>query len=297
MNRGRWSRHSVAAAALLAWPGASALRLDHVPIAVRNLPAAIARFQALGFTIKPGRFHANGIEHASLKFADESYVELITARDSSSGIGREYRELLREQEGAAYVFLRDSMRGAFTSRVLRAGGRREEAGLFAFTRMPATWSAARVQLIHYLAPADDSASTLRHANGARRVCAIWAIVERGGDSLGRALGAAPADLDGFAFERRESKAAALADGTYLMLTPRRPGDPPRSAAIALLVEVDSLPRGIEPRDSPAIRHGPVEWLPPSETHGVWLGFIEHAAWTAVQRELSDSAAPHRGERR
>jgi hypothetical protein len=32
----------------------SGLRIDHVPIAVRDLPAAVAQFRALGFVIKPG---------------------------------------------------------------------------------------------------------------------------------------------------------------------------------------------------------------------------------------------------
>jgi hypothetical protein len=45
--------------------------------------AAIEQFRGPGFTIKPGRRHQNGIENGSIKFADGSYLELITSRDAS----------------------------------------------------------------------------------------------------------------------------------------------------------------------------------------------------------------------
>src|SRR6185295_3668889 len=93
---------AVAAIGAAAVPGVPALHLDHVPIAVRDLPSAVAEFGALGFTVKPGRPHQHGIQNASVKFADGSYVELITAHDASDRISREYEELLRQQEGAAY---------------------------------------------------------------------------------------------------------------------------------------------------------------------------------------------------
>ena len=45
--------------------------LDHVPIAVGDLDAAAARYRALGFALKPGRPHANGIRNQHAKFADD----------------------------------------------------------------------------------------------------------------------------------------------------------------------------------------------------------------------------------
>jgi hypothetical protein len=111
----------------------SGVRLDHTPLAVRDLPAAIAQFSRLGFTIKPGRPHRNGIENASIKFADASYVELLTSHEASDEISREYQEFLRKQEGVAYVFVRDEAVTRVTSRVLQAGGHRAESGPFAFT--------------------------------------------------------------------------------------------------------------------------------------------------------------------
>jgi len=258
-----------------------ALRLDHVPIAVRDLPAAVAEFRALGFTIKPGRPHPGGIENASIKFADGSYVELITSHGAGDSISREYREFLRSQEGAAYAFLRDEHDGAFTSGVMRSGGRREEAGPFAFTEFPASWNAPHLQLIEYLAPAVDPPATFEHANGARRIAAIWTFVDHPGDPIVMALDGHRAELGRIAFEDRPAESATLADGTRLMFVPRRPDDPPRSAALAILIQVDSLDSLPRAARSGMIVRGPVRWLPPAQTHGIWLGFIEREAWASL----------------
>ncbi len=259
-------------------PEEGSLHLDHVPIAVRDLPAVLAEIRALGFTIKPGRPHRNGIENASVKFADGSYLELITSRGASDRLSGEYQEFLRDQEGAAYVFLRDQPSGAFSSRVLKAGGRREESGPFAFTELPAAWMAPRLQLIHYLAPASDAAATYQHPNGARRAVAIWTLVERESIRVAQAFNATSAGPLAFAFENRDAAAAGLADETCLIFTPRGAGDPARSAAMAILLEVDSLSRLPRPVGWLFSERGSALWLSPSQMHGVWLGFIERSAW-------------------
>ena len=58
----------LAAALLLAPAG---FGIDHVPIAVNDLEQAAAAYRRLGFVLKPGRPHANGIRnlHASSRTA------------------------------------------------------------------------------------------------------------------------------------------------------------------------------------------------------------------------------------
>jgi Glyoxalase-like domain len=263
-------------------PDEPSLHLDHVPIAVRDLPAALAEFRGLGFTIKPARPHQNGIENASVKFVDGSYVELITSHGASDSTSREYEEFLRDQEGAAYVFLRDQPRGAFSARALKAGGRREASGPFAFTELPAAWKSSHLQVIEYLAPSNDAATTYQHANGARRVVAIWMLVDRRSDPIVQAFGAMHAGRGAFAFEKRETEAARLADGTCLMFTPRGAQDPARSTALAILIEVDSLTGVPRLSGRPFTERGPAVWLSPSQMHGVWLGFMERTAWAGLR---------------
>ena len=270
-HRGATIRGLLAASSV--WPG---VYLDHVPIAVRDLQSAERQFRSLGFTIKPGRPHQNGIENASIKFADGSYIELITAHGSTDAVARDYQQFLKIGEGVSYVFLRDSD-GTFADHVRRTGGRRKEAGPFAFTELPGSWSAPHLQLIQYLAPAVDPPEMYQHANGARRVVAVWMFDAEG--PLGKELGARSASVNDLAFDDRATRTVALAENTRLLLTPRGPQDPPASPAAAILIEVDSLPRlkgfaGLER----AVSRGPALWLPPSTMHGVWLGFVERAKW-------------------
>jgi hypothetical protein len=255
------------------------VHLDHVPIVVRDLQSATAQFHALGFTIKPGRPHQNGIANASIKFADGSYIELITSRNGTDSLSRQYEEFLKQGEGALYLFLRDG-NGAFTDRVRRAGGRRSVAGPFAFTELPSSWQAPHLQLTEYLSPAVDPPTTYQHANGARRLVAVWMFDDDGASRIDREFGAELAAANGFAFDDRATRSVRLADHTRLILTPRRAGDLPRVLGPAVLVEVESLARltslaGLEGTRS----RGGVLWLPPSRMHGVWLGFVERAAWT------------------
>lgn len=44
--------------------------LHHVIVAVNDLEVAARSYRQLGFALKPGRPHANGIENQHVKFAD-----------------------------------------------------------------------------------------------------------------------------------------------------------------------------------------------------------------------------------
>ncbi len=79
--------------------------IDHMPFAVRDLDRAEATFRELGFAIKPGRPHDNGIHTALVKFPDGSGIELITAKSPVDDLTRRYVELLRQGEGPGFFAL------------------------------------------------------------------------------------------------------------------------------------------------------------------------------------------------
>lgn len=85
-----------------AWPVRG---LDHVPIAVNDLRAAATRFLQLGFTLKPGRPHDNGISNQHAKFSDGTELELITAPEATDDLTRKYREHLAQGDGPAFLAL------------------------------------------------------------------------------------------------------------------------------------------------------------------------------------------------
>lgn len=88
-----------------------AVGLDHVPVAVADLAAAAERYQRLGFTLKPGRPHENGIENRHAKFRDGTEIELITAREArdplTAGAVRRLPDgtLIRLRHDGRYLFL------------------------------------------------------------------------------------------------------------------------------------------------------------------------------------------------
>ena len=66
------------------------LGLDHIAIAVADLDAAAEQYRKLGFTLKPGRAHENGIRNQHVKFADGTEIELISAPEARDALTAEY---------------------------------------------------------------------------------------------------------------------------------------------------------------------------------------------------------------
>jgi hypothetical protein len=79
--------------------------LDHIPIAVANLERAAERYRSLGFVLKPGRSHDNGIRNEHAKFPDGSELELITAQEARDDLTSRYRRHLADGDGPAFLAL------------------------------------------------------------------------------------------------------------------------------------------------------------------------------------------------
>lgn len=79
--------------------------IDHMPFAVRDLERAQAAFRDLGFAIKPGRVHDDGIRNAHVKFPDGSGIELITVSAAVDALTTRYVQLLDQGEGPAFFAL------------------------------------------------------------------------------------------------------------------------------------------------------------------------------------------------
>lgn len=152
------------------------LKLDHVPIAVRELEQAVNTYRdVLGFSIKPGRLHPNSIENAHIKFADGTALELITAKEPADALAGHYLALLREGEGAAFL----SMDGGDAGHIAKKPGIRQfypneiegsyaNSVTFDFSRRIGYWF-----FLEYTNPPVDKAEHLEHENGALALEAVW----------------------------------------------------------------------------------------------------------------------------
>src|SRR4029453_15768589 len=77
--------------------------LAPVPIAVNDLDQAAAAYRRLGFVLKPGRPHANGIRNLHAKFPDGTELELITAPAARDALTTTYRRHLAAGDGPAFL--------------------------------------------------------------------------------------------------------------------------------------------------------------------------------------------------
>jgi Glyoxalase-like domain len=95
----------LAATGIVTLPDPAVTGLDHIPIAVGDLARAADDYRALGFALKPGRPHDNGIRNEHVKFADGTELELITAPEARDALTTTYRRHLERGDGPAFLAL------------------------------------------------------------------------------------------------------------------------------------------------------------------------------------------------
>ncbi|WP_305982524.1 VOC family protein [Roseivirga thermotolerans] len=82
------------------------LQIDHVVYAYSNLDSAKNRFASMGFTLKPGRLHSNGLLNAHVKFENGSYVELMSLKGQpTDDVALKYKTLIEQHYTGAYLAL------------------------------------------------------------------------------------------------------------------------------------------------------------------------------------------------
>ena len=84
---------------------AARVGISHVNIAVANLDGASADYARLGFALKEGRPHPDGIRNRHVKFPDGTEIELITAPEATDALTTHYRQLIGAGDGPAFLSL------------------------------------------------------------------------------------------------------------------------------------------------------------------------------------------------
>jgi hypothetical protein len=255
--------------------------LDHVPVAVRDLEAAAAAYRRLGFALKPGRPHENGIRNQHVKFADGTAIELITAAGARDALTAEYRAHLARGDGAVFVslFAPDLNRVARAFDAARRAYRRG-GGLLSF---PSGDPLRYVFFGGRTKSPTDRPEHFRHPNGAEALVGVWIAAD--GLAAERALlaglGAIITEQDVNAPEPVHGAVARFALGDVVLLPGRRQlvqGRPIVGATIRVR-SLDTL-RGTltqgRLKAPPAVQtmHGRSVFLAPDITHGIWLEFRE-----------------------
>lgn len=292
--------------------------LDHVPVAVADLGAAAERYRRLGFTLKPGRPHDNGIENRHVKFADGTEIELITAPEARDSLTAEYVQHLAGGDGPAFL--------ALYAPDLDRLARRLDAASKPHSRSRATLSFPDADPLGYVffgprnASPTDLPGHFEHANGADSLIAVWLA----GDDLSAErellamVGATFSEAEVRVPDVARAAVARLEEGEVILLPGSRQLVPGRRiVGVTLRTKSLSAARdaltasGLAVPPPVATADGSSIFLAPALTHGIWLEFrelrgvvptpAEEAVTTAeaelrrLTQELVDAVAPGRTE--
>ena len=149
------------------------LGVDHIPIVVRNLERATQRFKDLGFAIKPGRTHHNGIRNAHIKFPNGAGLELIVVDIASDSLALRYKQEAKRAQGPMFVsfYARDT---ALLKGLLGNYPHQHHRGL-------TTLSSPALNYLFILrdnrSPSDQPGHFL-HTNTAKHMHAVWLAPKR-----------------------------------------------------------------------------------------------------------------------
>jgi hypothetical protein len=172
------------------------IRIDHVITIVADLDSTVSTYQKLGFTLKQGRLHNNGLINAHIKFKNHTSFEIMSIKgEPKDEIARDYKELLKSGEGGVYLAITgisgDSM-------VVKLNGLGIE-----FNRIPGkSWDyitfsgnsiLAHIFFIEYHINTTDSRETLTHKNLVERINSVWIEANDSVQYLFNGLGLMPVD--------------------------------------------------------------------------------------------------------
>ena len=264
---------SVCAAALAA-PDAVVHGLDHIPLAVKDLEQSKADFEALGFVLKPGRPHANGLRNAHAKFPDGTEIELIAAPAAVDALTSDYRNWLKGGDGPAFLGLYTPDFNALIERLARFGLALDRKGdLVTFSESA---DLRRLFFARRQHSPTDRPEHFAHANTALSLAGVWLAGAVAEQHLLLKLGATPTDNPPCGPFGSGSAVFSLSEGEITFLPAAARLAPDRSI-VAATVTVRNLATARSILTANRIPYVQVAgcardslWVRPADTHGLWL---------------------------
>jgi hypothetical protein len=229
------------------------IRIDHVVIAVNYLDAAAQTYLKLGFTVKNGRLHANGLLNRHLKFKDKTQLELMTVIGSAGDeIARGYERFLMDGEGGAFLALT-----GLQNQVLQAAAAVQiEAESFNTSRLRYVIFSKRALGALFFMESDfqinDPEALLTHKNETTGIREVWVETSSDFGELLEILGA------------KKCGAVPLPDGRTGVVYGLSNGE------VVLVPSLADRRRVIGAVLETAV-HSELQFYTPDKTHGIWLG--------------------------
>jgi hypothetical protein len=249
--------------------GPSIIGIDHIPLAVKDLDQATNAYLGLGFSLKPGRPHGNGIRNSHVKFKDGSGVELLSPpSQSKDALTAHYLVHLKQGDGPAYI----SFHARGTDKLIAA----LNASGFAFKNDGViTLDDPLLGFIFFVQDnrsPTDKPEHFAHPNSTIAMTGVWlALDDDSHQSLTKlltALGAVMSEKTVFAPHAVKAAVFSVQNGQVVVL--------PKSHKLSADRPVVGATFWIR-HDVPASRESGGErklLVPPSIAHGLWLDLRE-----------------------
>jgi hypothetical protein len=248
---------------------------------VRDLDAAADDYRRMGFVLKPGTAHANGIRNVHAKFPDGTELELLTAPDARDDLTRQYVRHLEAGDGPAFAGFFAPDLAALAARLTTDGrSPRQAAGLLT---LPDVDPLGYVFFGGRNQSPTDLPEHFAHANTARRLSAIWlAAPDLGAERLLlESVGGAVTREEVFVPLPTRAVVVRFAQGQVRLLAGGRQHVPGRRIVGVTLLVRDAAAAAVWLGGSTGVAASPVEtpggvsvFAPPLMAHGLWIEFHE-----------------------
>lgn len=270
---------SLAAAAVVSATAEEVVQgLDHIPLAVKNLEQSKADFQLLGFALKPGRLHENGLNNAHVKFPDGTEIELITAPTAADELTSEYYHWLEGGDGPAFLGLYSPDTSALIQRLSSIGLSLDRKGGLGTLSEQADLK--RLFFAGRQHSPTDRPDHFAHANTALSLAGVWLSGAAAEQRLLAKLGAAPLAEPPCGPFDHGSAAFSLPEGVLVFLPATAQLAPGRSI-VGATVTVKDLATARRILTTNRIGYVQVAgcdrnsvWVSPATAHGMWLEFYQ-----------------------
>jgi hypothetical protein len=146
-----------------------------MPTVVANLEDASESYRRIGFSLKPGRLHRNGLRNNHVKFKDGSGIELISVPAvPTDEMTISYSELLRGGEGPAYISFHARDTGALVAALNDASIEFEnDNGLITLTDPHLNF----IFFVKDNRSPTDKPEHFAHSNGAIAMTEVWLALD------------------------------------------------------------------------------------------------------------------------
>lgn len=251
--------------------------LDHLPLAVADLESAAANFGKLGFLIKPGRPHGNGLRNQHIKFPNGEGIELMTVRDPKDSLAREYDDWLKGGDGPSFWSIYSADLAALTTRLSSEGLDPVNEGhvvTIAQGLLP-----HRVFFGDRLRSPTDGPQYWAHPNTAIALKSVWLANGADEQTLLVALGAVPAGHESCSPFTTSATTLVFPGEDDEVIFARGLERAPERSIVGATVTVQSLASAREILEMNGVAYvagckSQSVWIAPSEANGLWLEMRE-----------------------